>query len=87
MKRVYDTEQQRIHEMQKFYDSQSQKQCNYTEDDFSIDSLSNKWKHKSWKTWMKGGNDYAETKVIIRKYIAECKKPYGSRNLSEFHLY
>ena len=35
---------------------------------------------------MKGGNDYAETKVIIRKYIAECKKPYGSRNLSEFHI-
>ena len=42
MKRVYDAEQQRIREMQKFYDSQSQKQFNYTEDDFSIDSLSNK---------------------------------------------
>jgi hypothetical protein len=88
MKRVYDAEQQRIKEMQKLYASQSKKTFNYTPDDFSIDLLSGKWKHKDWKTWMKGdpSGDYAKSKAIILKYIAECKKPYGQRNLSQFHL-
>ena len=88
MKRVYDAEQQRIREMQKFYASQSQKKFDYTEDDFSIDLLSGKWKHKDWKTWMKGdpSGDYAKSKAIVLKYIEECKKPYGQRDLSQFHL-
>jgi hypothetical protein len=88
MKRVYDSEQQRIKEMQKFYTSQSKKTFNYSPDDFSIDLLSGKWKHKDWKTWMKGdpSGDYAKSKAIVLKYIEECKKPYGQRDLSQFHL-
>ena len=71
MKRVYDSEQQRIKEMQKFYASQSKKTFNYSPDDFSIDLLSGKWKHKDWKTWMKGdpSGDYAKSKAIVLKYI------------------
>ena len=88
MKRVYDAEQQRIKEMQKLYESQKNKKFNYSPDDFSIDLLSGKWKHKNWKTWMKGDptGDYLKTKKIVLKYIEECKKPYGHRDLSMFHL-
>lgn len=84
MKRVYDAEQQKIKEMQKFYASQSQKTFNYTLDDFTI--CGGCWKHKSWKTWMKGAESYSETQKIVQDYINECKKPYGKRNLSKFHL-
>ena len=86
MKRVYDSEQQRIKEMQKFYASQSKKTFNYSPDDFEI--YDSQWKHKDWKTWMQGDptGDYLKTKKIVLKYIEECKKPYGQRNLSQFHL-
>ena len=86
MKRVYDTEQQRIKEMQKLYDSQRQKKFNYSIDDFDI--IGGNCQHKDWKVWMKGdpNGDYSKTKKIVEKYIEECKKPYGQRNLSQFHL-
>lgn len=84
MKRVYDAEQQRIQEMQKLYKSQSKKSFDYTLDDF--ENCAGYWKHKDWKVWMKGHPSYEKTQEIIKRYIAECKKPYGSRNLSEFHL-
>ena len=84
MKRVYDPEQLRIQSMQKLYVSQRNKSFNYNIDDFDI--IGGNWKHKSWKTWMKGNENYSETKKIVLKYIEECKKPYGCRNLSEFHL-
>lgn len=84
MKRVYDPEQLRIQSMQKLYASQSKKSFNYDINDFDI--CGGNWKHKSWKTWMKGVESYSETKKIVERYIAECKKPYGQRNLSEFHL-
>lgn len=88
MKRYYDPEQLRIKEMQKLYVSQSKKKFDYSPDDFSIDLLSGKWKHKSWKTWMLGdpSGDYLKSKEFVLKYIEECKKPYGKRNLSQFHL-
>lgn len=69
------------------YEAQKSKVYDFKESDFSIDLLTNKWKHKSWKTWMKGGNDYSETKEIINRYIAECAKPYGTRNLDFVHSY
>ena len=84
MKRVYDPEQLRIQSMQKLYKSQSQKSFDYTLDDF--ENCGGCWKHKDWKVWMKGHSSYAKTQEIIKRYIAECKKPYGKRNLSEFHL-
>ena len=93
MKRVYDSEQQRIKEMQKLYASQKQKTFNYSLDDFVIEpiykwSIDFMWKHKDWKVWMKGdpNGDYSKTKKIVEKYIEECKKPYGQRDLSQFHL-
>ena len=87
-KKIISEEQKRINEVKHLYKSQSKKTFNYSPDDFSIDLLSGKWKHKDWKVWMKGSPnaDYAETKEIVRKYIEECKKPYGKRDLSQFHL-
>lgn len=91
MKRVYDSEQQRIKEMQKLYASQKQKTFNYSLDDFVIEpiykwSIDFMWKHKDWKVWMKGKKGITETRKIIMNYILECKKPYGTRDLSQFHL-
>lgn len=86
MKRVYDAEQQRIKKMQKLYASQRQKTFNYSIDDFNI--VGGNWQHKDWNVWMKGDptGDYSKTKKIVLKYIEECKKPYGQRDLSQFHL-
>ena len=83
MKRVYDPEQQRIQEMQKLYISQRQKTFNYSLEDFEI--YDSQWKHKDWKTWMKGCGRYDHTKKLVERYIEECKKPYGQRDLSQFH--
>ena len=35
----------------------------------------------------KANEEGVSAEEISTRYIAECKKPYGSRNLSEFHLY
>lgn len=86
-KRIISPEQQSLIETKKYYDAQKAKSYNYSADDFEVDLLTNKWRHKSWKTWMKGEKDYSETKKLINKYIDECKKPYGTRNLSGFHLF
>lgn len=91
MKRVYDTEQLRIKNMQKLYVSQKQKTFNYSLDDFVIEpiykgAITFKWKYKNWKTWMNGKKGITETRKIIMNYILECKKPYGQRDLSQFHL-
>ena len=84
MKRVYDPEQQRIKNMQKLYISQKQKTFNYSLDDFEI--YDSQWKHKDWKTWCKGCGRYDHTVKLVERYIEECKKPYGQRDLSQFHL-
>ena len=86
MNRVYDPEQQRIKNMQKLYVLQRQKTFNYTIDDFDI--IGENWQHKDWNVWMKGdpNGDYSKTEKIVLKYIDECKKPYGQRDLSQFHL-
>jgi len=86
MKRVYDPEQLKIKSMRKLYDVQKNKSYSYSFDDFDI--VGGNWQHKDWKVWMKGdpNGDYSKTKKIVLKYIAECKKPYGQRDLSQFHL-
>lgn len=84
MKRFYDPEQLRIKSMQKLYVSQSKKSFNYSIDDFEI--YDSQWKHKDWNTWMKGCDRYDHTKKLVERYIEECKKPYGQRDLSQFHL-
>ena len=83
-KKFVSDEKQRMVEMQKHYDAQKAKSFSYKFDDFEI--VGGCWKHKNWKTWMKGGNGFAETKKIVLNYIKECKKPYGTRNLTMFHL-
>ena len=87
-KKIISEEQKRFNEVKHLYKKQSKKTFNYSPDDFSIDLLSGKWKHKDWKVWMKGAPnaDYVETKKIVLKYIEECKKPYGKRDFSMFHL-
>lgn len=63
---------------------QMSKQFNYSLDDFEI--YDSQWRHKDWKTFCKGCGTYAKTKEVVERYIAECKKPYGNRDLSQFHL-
>lgn len=63
---------------------QMNKQFNYSLDDFEI--YDSQWKHKGWKTFCKGCGKYNKTKELVERYIAECKKPYGKRDLSQFHL-
>ncbi len=86
MKRIISDEQKRINEVRELYDSQRNKEFNYSIDDFNI--IGGNWQHKNWKVWMKGdpNGDYSKTKKIVLKYIEECKKPYGQRDLSQFHL-
>ena len=87
-KKIISEEQKKLNEVKNLYTSQKRKKFNYSPDDLSIDLLSGKWKHKDWKVWMKGApsGDYGETKEIVKRYIEECKKPYGKRDLSQFHL-
>lgn len=84
--KVVDEEALRRKEAEKQYETAKNKVWSFKEEDFSIDLLTNKWKHKSWKTWLKGGDDYAETKKLVKRYIEECAKPYGTRDLSFIHL-
>ena len=63
---------------------QMNKQFNYSLDDCVI--YDSQWRHKDWKTFCKGCGKYDKTKELVERYIAECKKPYGKRDLSQFHL-
>ena len=85
MGRIISDDQRKINEVKHLYKKQQKKKFNYSPDDFSIDLLSGKWKHKDWKTWMKGCGRYDHTKKLVERYIEECKKPYGQRDLSQFH--
>ena len=86
MKRFISDEQKKINKVKNLYKKQQKKKFNYSINDFDI--IGGNWQHKDWKVWMKGdpNGDYSKTKKIVEKYIEECKKPYGQRNLSRFHL-
>lgn len=96
MKRIISDEQKRMNEVKHLYENQKKRIFDYSISDFYIKPISEetitfeaitfKWKHKNWKTWMKGAKGYAATQDIINKYIIECNKPYGTRNLSFIHL-
>jgi len=85
-KKIISDEQKRINEVKHLYENQSKKIFNYSLDDFDI--IGGNWQHKDWNVWMKGdpNGDYSKTEKIVLKYIEECKKPYGKRDLSQFHL-
>jgi len=86
MKRFISDEQKKINKVKHLYKKQQKKKFDYSINDFDI--IGGNWQHKDWKVWMKGdpNGDYSKTKNIVLKYIEECKKPYGQRDLSQFHL-
>ena len=91
MKRIISDEQKRMNEVKHLYENQKKRIFDYSLSDFYIEPISEgaitfKWKHKNWKTWVKGTKGYTATQDIINKYIIECNKPYGNRNLSFIHL-
>lgn len=71
--------------LQKLQDMQKSKLYKYNLDDFTIDENHN-ISYKGWKTKIQGGKNVIETIEIINKYIEECEKPYGKRDLSFVHL-
>jgi len=84
MKRIKDEAQVRRELNEKLIKSQMAKTFNYSLDDFEIHD--SQWKHKDWKTWCKGAGSYDKTKELVERYVSECKKPYGTRDLSFVHL-
>ena len=84
MKKILDEDQVQRTLNFKRIKKQMNKQFNYSLDDFEIHD--SQWKHKDWKTWCKGCRQFDKTKELVERYIAECKKPYGKRNLDFVHL-
>ena len=84
MKKILDEAQVQRNLNFKRIKKQMNKQFNYSLDDFEI--RDSQWRHKDWKTFCKGCGKYDKTKELVKRYIAECKKPYGKRDLSQFHL-
>lgn len=84
MKKIKDEAQVRRELNEKLIKSQMAKTFDYSMDDFEI--YDSQWKHKDWKTWCKGAGRYDKTKEIVERYVSECKKPYGTRDLSFVHL-
>lgn len=84
MKRYIDPEIKKLSLNIQLQEKSKSKNYNFKFEDFDI--VGGNWKHKDWNTWMKGGDGYAETEKIVKRYIAECKKPYGTRDLSFIHL-
>lgn len=82
---IFSSEQQKLNETKVLFENQKNKVFNYMLNDFIIDE-NNNFYHKNWKTKVKGGNSKSETVNIINRYITECNKPYGERNLSFIHL-
>jgi hypothetical protein len=70
----------------KAYEIAKKKNWNLIKDDFTIDENFN-FTHTSWKgVFCKGGDTVVATIEIINRYINECNKPYGKRDLSFIHL-
>ena len=83
-KKILDEAQVQRKMISELTEKQMNKQFNYSLDDFEI--YDSQWRHKDWKTFCKGCGKYDKTKELVERYIAECKKPYGKRDLSQFHL-
>ena len=84
-KRIITEEEKYREKVEKLCEEAKNKTYNYTLDDFEI--MGGCWKHKNWKTWCKGVESYSETQEkFVKRYIDECNKPYGHRDLSFVHL-
>lgn len=91
MKRYLDPEIQKLKENINLHRKQAVKCYNYRLDEFEIVPINNKetsykWRHKTWRTWLKGGNSIVNTVEIVNRYIDECRKPYGQRNIDFIHI-
>ena len=85
-KKVLDDEVVRRKELEIAYDAAKNKVWTFNEEDFTIDPKFN-FTHATWKgTYCKGGESLVDTIEIINRYIDECQKPYGKRNLSFIHI-
>lgn len=68
------------------YEVAKNKKWNLSQEDFNIDENLN-FTHATWKgVFCKGGDTVIATIEIINRYIDECNKPYGKRDLSFIHL-
>lgn len=68
------------------YDKARNRDWDLTEEEFTIDDNLN-FTHATWKgVFCKGGDTVLATVEIINRYIEECRKPYGTRDLSFIHL-
>lgn len=85
MAKIIFSSEQQLNETKVLFENQKNKVFNYVLNDFIIDE-NNNFYHKNWKTKVKGGNSKSETIDIINRYIIECNKPYGKRNLNFIHL-
>lgn len=95
MRRIKNEDQIKVAETAHAINRQESKTYDYRPEDFEIvpickGSIVFKWRHKSWKTWCAApinGKGIIAVKTLINRYIFECKKPYGKRDLSFIHLY
>ncbi len=86
MKKILDEEAIRRQECTKAYNNARRKVWDLVQEDFKIDENFN-FTHVTWKgVYAMGGNTIIATVEIINRYIDECKKPYGQRDLSFIHL-
>ena len=82
----FDEEDERRKALRAAYKAAENKKWNLVDEEFTIDEDFN-FTHTSWKgVFVKGGTTVIATMEIINKYIEECNKPYGERDLSFIHL-
>jgi hypothetical protein len=85
-KKIVDEEAIRREICAKAYEKAKNKKWDLTQEDFILDE-NNNFTHATWKgVFCKGGTTVVATMEIINRYIDECNKPYGERDLSFIHL-
>ena len=84
MKRIITEEEKYRNKVAKLIEKAKAKSYHYNLNDFEI--FDSQWRHKDWKCWCKGAGRYDETKKLVQRYIDECAKPYGERDLNWVHL-
>lgn len=68
------------------YDKAKNRDWTLAEEEFKIDENLN-FTHATWRgIFCKGGDTVLATVEIINRYIEECRKPYGTRDLSFVHI-
>ena len=82
----FDDEDMRRKSLNNAYKDAANKNWSLVDEEFTIDENFN-FTHTSWKgVFVQGGTTVITTMEIINRYIEECNKPYGQRDLSFIHL-